>query len=647
MCIRDRGITIQSAATHATWRDYEINVIDTPGHVDFTIEVERALRVLDGAILVLCGVAGVQSQSITVDRQMRRYGVPRLAFINKLDREGSNPDHVIEQLRKKLRLNAAAVQLPIGLSGDHTGVIDLIERKAYSFSGPGGEIVEISEPPAHLAEAMEAKRLEMIEKLADVDEEIAEFYISEEEPPVELLHAAIRRQTIANAFTPVFMGSAFKNKGVQPLLDGVTKYLPSPTEVTNTALDLDDGEKEVKLSGDSKDHFVGLAFKLEEGKFGQLTYIRIYQGSISRGDTIFAMTADRKKVRIPRLVRMHANEMEDVEKGDAGDIVAMFGVDCASGTTFTDGKAKLSLTSMFVPDPVISLALIPDNKNSPNFSKALGRFTKEDPTFRVHTDEESGQTIISGMGELHLEIYVERLSREYGVKCTTGAPKVAFRETCSNRSKFSYTHKKQSGGSGQFGRVEGYIEPISDTLGEGTFEFENGLVGNSIPPEFVPAIEKGFREALMQGVLTGSPVMGVRVVLQDGLAHAVDSNEMAFRAAARGAFKQAMQVAKPVLLEPLMSTEVAVPSEFQGTAVALISQRKGNINSMEGADFVSIDADVPLESMFGFSSDLRSATQGKGEYTMEYKMHVPAPRDKTEELVKKWQLAQQGKGDDN
>jgi len=390
-----------------------------------------------------------------------------------------------------------------------------------------------------------------------------------------------------------------------------------------------------------------LAFKLEEGKFGQLTYMRIYQGKVGRGDTIQSMAADRRKVRIPRLVRMHANEMEDVESVGAGDIVAMFGVDCASGTTFTDGKTKLSMTSMFVPDPVISLALVPADKNAPNFSKALGRFTKEDPTFRVHTDDESGQTIISGMGELHLEIYVERLKREYGVECSTGNPKVAFRETASTRSKFAYTHKKQSGGSGQFGRVEGYLEPISsDALGQGAYEFDNQLVGNMIPPEFVTAIDKGFREAMLKGTLTGSPVMGMRVVLQDGLAHAVDSNELAFRAAAQGAFKQAMATAKPVLLEPLMSTEVAVPAEFQGTAVALVSQRKGTVNSMEGAEFVTIDADVPLESMFGFSSDLRGVTQGKGEYTMEYKAHVPAPRDKTELMVKKWKEQQAGKSEE-
>jgi len=644
---REKGITIQSAATHCAWGDHDINVIDTPGHVDFTIEVERALRVLDGAILVLCGVAGVQSQSITVDRQMRRYSVPRLAFINKLDREGSDPDAVIGQLRDKLRLNAVAMQIPIGVSGDHEGVVDLLERRALRFSGPGGEEVEAGEVPAGLQAAMEEKRAELLEKLADADEEIAEFYLAEEEPPLGVLRAAIRRQTIANAITPVFMGSAFKNKGVQPLLDGVVSYLPAPTEVTNCALDLDKDEKQVGLTGVSSDPFVGLAFKLEEGKFGQLTYMRIYQGKVGRGDTIQSMAADRRKVRIPRLVRMHANEMEDVESVGAGDIVAMFGVDCASGTTFTDGKTKLSMTSMFVPDPVISLALVPADKNAPNFSKALGRFTKEDPTFRVHTDDESGQTIISGMGELHLEIYVERLKREYGVECSTGNPKVAFRETASTRSKFAYTHKKQSGGSGQFGRVEGYLEPISsDALGQGAYEFDNQLVGNMIPPEFVTAIDKGFREAMLKGTLTGSPVMGMRVVLQDGLAHAVDSNELAFRAAAQGAFKQAMATAKPVLLEPLMSTEVAVPAEFQGTAVALVSQRKGTVNSMEGAEFVTIDADVPLESMFGFSSDLRGVTQGKGEYTMEYKAHVPAPRDKTELMVKKWKEQQAGKSEE-
>eukprot|EP00316_Scyphosphaera_apsteinii_P011335 CAMPEP_0119333016 /NCGR_PEP_ID=MMETSP1333-20130426/84116_1 /TAXON_ID=418940 /ORGANISM="Scyphosphaera apsteinii, Strain RCC1455" /LENGTH=716 /DNA_ID=CAMNT_0007342957 /DNA_START=41 /DNA_END=2192 /DNA_ORIENTATION=+ len=639
---REKGITIQSAATHCAWGDHEINIIDTPGHVDFTIEVERALRVLDGAILVLCSVAGVQSQSITVDRQMRRYEVPRLAFINKLDREGADPDSVVEQLRTKLQLNAAAMQLPIGLSGEHKGVVDLVERRALLFEGPSGEDRRETEVPSELAEAVDAKRLEMIERLADADEEIAEYYLAEDDPPVELLRAAIRRQTILRTFTPVFMGSAFKNKGVHPLLDAVISYLPEPREVPNNALDLTRGEEKIPLSGFPNDAFVGLAFKLEEGRFGQLTYLRIYQGSVTRGDFIVSM-ADNKKIRVPRLVRMHANEMEDVETGMAGDIVAMFGVDCASGTTFTDGKVKYSMTSMFVPDPVISLALIPKVKNSAGFSKGLGRFTKEDPTFRVHTDDESNEMIISGMGELHLQIYVERLKREYNIECSTGQPKVAFRETPGQRAKFSYTHKKQSGGAGQFGKIEGYIEPIGDRLGEGFFEFENNMIGQNIPSDFLPAIEKGFRDAIMKGPLSGSPVMGMRVVLEDGMAHAVDSNEIAFKSAAKGAFKQAMDAAKPVLLEPLMSAEISVPSEFQGTAVALISQRKGSIAGMDGIELVTINADVPLDSMFGFSSDLRGATQGKGEYQMEYKMHVPCPRDKQEVIVKKWHESSKGK----
>jgi len=471
------------------------------------------------------------------------------------------------------------------------------------------------------------------------------YYLAEDFPPADALRAAVRRQVLALNFTPVFMGSAFKNKGVHPLLDAVLHYLPAPREVQNVALDLARDEAQVRLSGASDDPFVGLAFKLEEGKFGQLTYIRIYQGAVRRGDTILSM-ADGRKVRVPKLVRMHANEMEDVEVGEAGDIVAMFGVDCASGTTFTDGKCRYSLTSMFVPDPVISLALLPAKKNHPNFSKAIGRFTKEDPTFRVHTDDESGETIISGMGELHLQIYVERLKREYGCECSTGAPKVAFRETGSQRSQFSYTHKKQSGGAGQFGKVEGYLEPISETLGQGGFEFENRMIGNAIPPEFLPAIEKGFREAIEKGPLSGAPVMGMRVVIEDGMAHAVDSNEMAFKSAAKGAFKQALSAAKPLVLEPLMSAEISVPSEFQGAAIGLVSQRKGTVNRMEGNEFATIDAEVPLDNMFGFSSDLRSVTQGKGEFSMEYKMHVPVTREKQELICKRWREQSEGKGSD-
>ena len=659
---REKGITIQSAATHCQWGDTQINVIDTPGHVDFTIEVERALRVLDGAILVLCSVAGVQSQSITVDRQMRRcaarrnsahfgaipltpppaarrYSVPRLAFVNKLDREGADPDGVVAQLRGKLRLNAAAIQLPIGLSADHTGVVDLVENVAITFDGDSGEKMSKGAIPPELAEAAAAKRQALLEALADVDDEIADLFLSDEQPSADVLKAAIRRQTIANAFTPVLMGSAFKNKGVHPLLDAVVAYLPAPSEVENTALDLKDSEAPVALSASASEPLVGLAFKLEEGRFGQLTYLRVYQGTLRRGDSIVSM-ADGKRVRVPRIARMHSNEMQDVEEGAAGDIVAMFGVECASGTTFTDGSVSYSMTSMFVPDPVVSLALVPESRNNPNFTKALQRFSREDPTFRVHNDDESGQTIISGMGELHLEVYVERMRREYDCACTTGQPKVAFRETASRRSEFGYTHKKQSGGSGQFGRVEGYIEPIEDdNLGAGGFEFESHLVGSNIPPDFVPAIKKGFEEAIEKGPLAGYPVLGMRVVLKDGAAHAVDSNEIAFRLAAQGAFKQAMEKGAPQLLEPIMSVEVQVPVEFQGAAIGQIAQRKGTINASEGDDgdaqFVTIGADVPLDNMFGYSADLRGATQGKGEYAMEYLKHSPVLRDKQDEIIKR------------
>jgi elongation factor G len=643
---REKGITIASAATHCRWGDMQVNIIDTPGHVDFTIEVERALRVLDGAILVLCGVAGVQSQSITVDRQMKRYSVPRVAFVNKLDREGASPDAVVEALRAKLQLNAAAVQLPIGLSRDHAGVVDLVEMQAHYFEGPFGEDHVTREVPPELVEAALAKRATMLEKLADVDDEIADLFLCEEEPSVDQLRRAIRRQTIALQFVPVFMGSAFKNKGVHPLLDGVTHYLPAPTQVENTALDLRDDEKPVRLTGAPSDPLVGLAFKLEEGRFGQLTYMRIYQGTLSRGDTIFSM-ADGKKVRVPKLVYMHSNEMEETEMATAGDIVAMFGVDCASGTTFTDGAVRQSMTSMFVPDPVVSLALLPKTRNSPNFSKALGRFAKEDPTFRVHTDRESNETIISGMGELHLEIYVERMKREYNCECTTGAPRVAIRETLSKHIKFSYTHKKQSGGSGQYGKLEGYFEPLDpERHGAAGFEFESELMGNNIPPEFLPAIKKGFEEACDVGPLSGNPVMGVRVVLQDGAAHAVDSNEMAFKLAAKGAFREAMNKGKPLVLEPVMAVEVAVPSEYQGAAVALLSQRKGQVGQVEGAEYTTISAEVPLENMFGFSTELRSATQGKGEFSMEYEQHAPVPRDKQEDIVKKYQAKLAGKADE-
>jgi elongation factor G len=431
--------------------------------------------------------------------------------------------------------------------------------------------------------------------------------------------------------------SAYKNKGVHALLDGVLAFLPNPAEVVNKALDLDAEEREVALSCDPALPLCGLAFKLEEGKYGQLTYLRIYQGSLRKGDSILNLV-DGKRVKVPRLVQMHANEMTDVEEASAGDIVALFGVDCRSGTTFTDGKARLSLSSMYVPDAVISLALKTKNREaSANFSKALARFVKEDPTFRVSTNEETSETIIAGMGELHLDIYVERMKREYGVECEVGQPAVSFRETLRARAPFDYLHKKQSGGSGQYGRVVGYIEPLDEGTKE-PFAFQNHMVGNSIPPEFLTAVERGFFEALGKGALTGHPVTGVRVVLTDGAAHAVDSNELAFKLAAQGAFRQAFGSGRPTVLEPVMNVEVEAPLEYQGTIVGQLNQRKGTVANVDTRDgSVVIEAQVPLDQMFGYSTDLRSVTQGKGEFSMEYLKHAPTPKEKQESMVAEYQ----------
>nr|KAJ3421059.1 Elongation factor G, mitochondrial [Polyrhizophydium stewartii] len=640
---REKGITIQSAATYTKWGSHAINIIDTPGHVDFTIEVERALRVLDGAILVLCAVGGVQSQTMTVDRQMKRYNVPRIAFINKMDRAGANPQRVVSQMRSKLHLNATFMQIPIGAEAELQGVVDLVRMKAYYHEGEKGETIITKEIPAELREKAEEMRAALIENVANVDEEIGELYLNEEQPTTEQLIAAIRRATLARTFVPVFVGSAYHNKGVQPMLDGVVDYLPAPHEVENTALDISDSEKQVKLSSMSSAPLVSLAFKLEEGRFGQLTYIRVYQGTLARGDNIINVRTG-KRVKVSRLVRMHSNEMEDVESVGSGEICALFGVECASGDTFTSGTAQLTMTSMFVPKPVISLSIAPKGKESANFSKALSRFQREDPTFRVHVDNESKQTIISGMGELHLEIYVERMKREYNVECITGKPQVAFRETVTAESKFDYTHKKQSGGAGQFGRVMGYIEPIpADEVDEDKpVQFEDRTVGMNIPHQYIPAIEKGFYEACEKGAMTGHPVTGVRFVLEDGAAHAVDSSELAFRLAAIAAFREAFKGARGIILEPIMEVSLSVPLEFQGACVGLVNRRKGTILNTEVLnDYIEVTADVPLNDMFGFSTDLRSLTQGKGEFAMVYKEHRPVMPFVQEQLVKEFQQKQQ------
>ncbi|TXG62589.1 hypothetical protein EZV62_009583 [Acer yangbiense] len=612
---------------------HEVNIIDTPGHVDFTIEVERALRVLDGAILVLCSVGGVQSQSITVDRQMRRYEVPRLAFINKLDRMGADPWKVLSQARSKLRHHCAAVQVPMGLEEDFQGLVDLVQLKAYHFHGSSGENIVAGEIPADMEALVADKRRELIETVSEVDDKLADAFLSDEPISPGDLEEAIRRATIARKFVPVFMGSAFKNKGVQPLLDGVLSYLPCPIEVTNYALDQTKNEEKVMLPGNPNGPLVALAFKLEEGRFGQLTYLRIYEGVIRKGEFIINVNTG-KKIKIPRLVRMHSDEMEDIQEAHAGQIVAVFGIDCASGDTFTDGSVKYTMTSMNVPEPVMSLAVQPVSKDSGGqFSKALNRFQREDPTFRVGLDAESGQTIISGMGELHLDIYVERIRREYKVDATVGKPRVNFRETVTQRAEFDYLHKKQSGGQGQYGRVIGYIEPLPKDS-PAKFEFENMLVGQAVPSSFIPAIEKGFKEAANSGSLIGHPVENLRVVLTDGSSHAVDSSELAFKLAAIYAFRQCYAAAKPVILEPVMMVELKVPTEFQGTVAGDINKRKGVIvgNDQEGDDSV-ITTHVPLNNMFGYSTALRSMTQGKGEFTMEYKEHLSVSQDVQMQLV--------------
>jgi len=629
---RERGITITSASTYVEWKNHHINIIDTPGHVDFTIEVERSLRVLDGAVLVLCAVAGVQSQSITVDRQMKRYKVPRIAFVNKCDRSGANPERVANALRDKLGHNPVMLQLPIGLEAKFEGVIDLIEMKAVYFRGANGEVVEEGEIPTELVGEAEAKRADLLDAASLFSDELLEAALEDRATP-ELIHEAIRRGTLSLDLTPVLIGSAYKNKGVQKLMDAVNHYLPSPSEVPIEAVDLDRDAVPVLLEADPTAQTVAYAFKLDEGRYGQLTFLRVYQGTLSKGDTVFE-TRTGKKTKIGRLVRMHADKMEDIQAAGAGDIVGLFGIDCRSGDTFVGAGPRLAMTSMYVPDPVISLSVTPvDSKAQDNMSKALNRFTKEDPTFRVNLDAESGETIISGMGELHLDVYVERMRREYSAEVETGAPQVAYREAISQRADFDYLHKKQTGGSGQYAKVVGYIEPLET----GDYEFVNEIHGGRIPTEYIPACDKGFHSTLDKGSLIGFPIVGVRAVLTDGNSHAVDSSDMAFQIAARAAFREAYRKARPQILEPVMKVSVEGPTDFQGAIYKSLMQRRGNVlGSTEDAGFARVDAEVPLAEMFGYSTDLRSATEGKAEFTMEFAKYAPAPKEITEELLTKY-----------
>ena len=633
---RERGITITSATTNVTWNDHSINIIDTPGHVDFTIEVERSLRVLDGAILVLCSVGGVQSQTLTVDKQLKRYNVPTIAFINKLDRIGANPFKVKDQVNDKLGRRAALLQVPVGLEDKFQGLVDLVRMKAYYFDGPNGEIVREEEIPPELEDLAWQYREELLDTVSLFSDEVTEA-ILEGRVNEDLLLRAIRQGTISREFTPVLMGSAYRNKGVQLLLDAVVNYLPDPSEVENIALDLDQEEKPISLKADPSLPCVSYAFKLEEGPYGQLTYIRIYQGSLKKGDELFNTRA-RQRFKVGRVVRMHADHMEDIEGAEAGDIVALFGVDCASGDTICSPGLNYAMTSIYVPEPVISLAIeATDKLSADRLARALNRFTKEDPTFRMYIDPESKQTIIQGMGELHLDVYVERMRREYRVEVITGRPQVAYRETITTRAEFDYTHKKQTGGAGQFGRVIGYLEPF-----DGSYEFVNEVKGGHIPREFIPSCDKGFQAMLKKGQLVGSPIIGLRVVLTDGQFHPVDSSDIAFQMAAQGAFKQAYKKARPQILEPIMRVVVETPSEFSGQVFGSLNQRRGIIvSSIEDGTYSRIEAEVPLSEMFGYSTVLRSMTQGKAEFTMEFLKYGRLPNFLAEQLMEEHRQQQE------
>ena len=632
---RERGITIASAATHTSWLGHHINIIDTPGHVDFTIEVERSLRVLDGAVLVLCAVAGVQSQSYTVDRQMNRYKVPRVALVNKCDRVGANPVRVRDQLREKLGHNPVLLQIPIGLEDDFKGVVDLIRMKAIYFEGEFGEEVVEKDIPVELKDEAETYREEMLDAVSMFSDELMEAILEEQVNEDQIVHA-IREGTISLKLTPVLIGSAYKNKAVQPLLDAVVHYLPNPTEIENVAIDLEsDDESSVVLEPDPDQGPVALAFKLEDGRYGQLTYIRLYRGTLDR-DTFITNTRTGKRSKVGRLVRMHADEMEEIQDVGPGDIAAIFGLDCRSGDTFTDGKLELAMTSIHVPAPVIALSVKPvDNLSQVNLTKALQRFTKEDPSFKAGADPDSGETVIHGMGELQLEVYIERMKREYNVEVEVSPPQVAYRETISRRVDFNYIHKKQTGGSGQYGRVAGYIEPNPEASDD-SLEFVDEIKGGAIPRQFIPSVEKGMKSMIAKGRKFGAPVVNIRVVLNDGAFHTVDSSDVAFQEAARGAWREAYDRGQPRVLEPMMRVVVEAPSEHASGVLTTLMQRRGAIiGQQESGGLTITEAEVPLAEMFGYATTLRSATQGKADFTMEFSRYVPLPEAIEEELIEK------------
>jgi elongation factor G len=638
---RERGITITSAATTVEWQEHSINLIDTPGHVDFTVEVERSLRVLDGAILVLCAVGGVQSQSLTVDRQMKRYHVPRLAFINKMDRTGSNPQRVVAQVKEKMDCDAILMQWPIGKEDNFEGVIDLVTMKALYFDGNNGEKVRAEAIPAELLDEAKLARHHMLESLAMYSDELMERLLSEEEVPEALIHVVVKNAVQSQDATPVYMGSAYKNKGVQPLLDAIVRYLPSPLERKIVAKSYANPEEQVPLEPDSSKTLVAMAFKIVDDPYGQLTFMRLYQGKIEKGEMYFNQRTGQKQ-RFSRIVKMHADKRAEIDCAEAGDIVAVMGVDSASGDTYAGEPKFCTLENMFIPEPVIKMSINPANRDGADkLGKALARFMREDPTFRVTADEETGETLIAGMGELHLEIYVERIRREYKVEVEVGAPKVSYREAPTAKATYNFKHRKQTGGSGQFAHIVGWLEPLPDDSEEERFEFESIVVQGRIPKEYIPSVEKGFRNSIEKGPIAGYPIVGVKAVLEDGSYHEVDSSDMAFQICGRNCFRETFLQTKPVLLEPIMKVEIEVPAIFQGAVAGELTSRRGMIMATEmQGNIAVIEGEVPLAETFGYSTDLRSMTQGQGTFTMEFAKYRRVPNSIQQEIIaeKKKQL---------
>ncbi len=631
---KERGITITSAATTVEWNDHKINLIDTPGHVDFTVEVERSLRVLDGAVLVLCAVGGVQSQSLTVDRQMKRYHVPRLAFINKMDRTGAEPIKVVEQMREKLGADAILMQWPMGAGEEFAGVIDLVTMKALYFDGKKGETVRAEDIPDEYRDDAQTARGQMLEALAMYSDALMELLLSEEKVPEDLIHEVAKAAVQGQDMTPVFMGTAFRNQGVQPLLDAVVRYLPSPLEHSVNAKCYENPAEPYPLESDADKPFVGMAFKIVEDPYGQLTFVRIYQGTIEKGQ-MYINQRTGKKDRFSRIVRMHSDKREEIDSASAGDIVAVMGIDCASGDTYAAQAKTCTLESIYVPEPVIKVAVNPTERGGADkLGKALQRFRREDPTFQVSTDQETGEVLIAGMGELHLDVYVERIRREYGVSVDVSPPKVSYREAPTRACEFNYKHKKQSGGSGQYAHIVGTIQPLPEDAEE-SFVFEESIVQGRIPKQYIPAIEKGFRNALQKGPIAEYPVVGIKIHITDGSYHDVDSSEMAFQICAKDCFRENFRRTKPALLEPVMKMEIETPDQFQGSVVGDVATRRGMIETTGTREdgTTQIQCTVPLAETFGYATDLRSMTQGQGTSTMELAAYKKVPASIQEDII--------------